>query len=72
MRRTGRARRQTARAAACDPDDIGDSVDTGGSGGSGRDTPKSLREKNREAQRRFRLRQKVRWSRGSDAEGFRV
>ena len=61
VRRTGRARRQTARAAACDPDELGDSVDTGGgSGGSGRDTPKSLREKNREAQRRFRMRQKVR------------
>ena len=60
IRRTGRSRRQTARAAACDPDEIGGSVDTGHvSARSSQGTPKSLKDKNREAQQRFRVRQKV-------------
>ena len=44
------------RGAAVELDDIGDSID---SADSDRDTPKSVREKNRQAQRRFRERQKV-------------
>ena len=56
MRRTTRLRRKTVRGAAVELDDIGDSVE---SGDSDRDTPRSVREKNRQAQRRFRERQKV-------------
>lgn len=56
MRRSKRVKRTTPRMAAADPEDL---EDRDYSGGSGADTPSTLREKNREAQRRFRERQKV-------------
>ena len=60
VRRTGRLRQKTMRGAAVALEDVGEDSAGSSTADSDRDeAPRSVREKNRQAQRRFRERQKV-------------